>query len=450
MLYDVFISHASEDKEKFVRPLAKRLKNAHLEVWYDEFSLQIGDSLRKSIDMGLAKSRYGVVILSPAFFKKRWPEKELNGLVAREVQVKDKIILPVWHNITAEEIIKFSPLLADVQAAKSSLGLSKVTKELLKVIRPEASPLIIARDELIKRGLNPPVISDEWWLDIAEQSNAYWFQDKGWNFPLPGTGEKGTKRGQCLAWTACQWDWEIAAEDLNISQITKPEKVLGFINSYPGLKEICHLHPDYLASYAPQLTIKGFGGEFENDFDLMLGNSIKNHCKSSGGEGLTKTGKAPLCDEWIALRHSNFGDYEPVTIACNFVQGEMGHLPVRCYDHFEYLIWFLTDDSKWLPRKIHDFLLKGMKDWGYATMSCSKYWEQGKKFFHYLTDLKDVEATFTPEVKGSLKEIISLALKELDLNDDSERVMAKFMKEDVIGAYIETMREHERLRKENA
>jgi hypothetical protein len=59
--FDVFISHASEDKDVFVRPLAEALRNAGIKVWYDEFTLQWGASLRETIDRGLATSRYGLV-----------------------------------------------------------------------------------------------------------------------------------------------------------------------------------------------------------------------------------------------------------------------------------------------------------------------------------------------------------------------------------------------------
>ena len=50
--YDVFISHASEDKDTVVRPLANALLQRGLKVWYDEFELKIGDSLRRKIDKG--------------------------------------------------------------------------------------------------------------------------------------------------------------------------------------------------------------------------------------------------------------------------------------------------------------------------------------------------------------------------------------------------------------
>jgi TIR domain-containing protein len=128
--WDVFISHASEDKELIARPLADALISKGLEVWYDEFSLTIGDSLRQSIDRGLSRSRYGVVILSPRFFEKHWPQQELNGLATKEVGGK-KVILPVWHEVDFEEVRQYSPTLADKYAVSSKLGLEYVVEKLL-------------------------------------------------------------------------------------------------------------------------------------------------------------------------------------------------------------------------------------------------------------------------------------------------------------------------------
>jgi len=106
--YDVFISHASEDKEEVVRPLANTLKDLGLIVWYDEFELKIGDSLRRKIDMGLANSRFGVVVLSHSFLKKGWTNYELDGLVTRSV-TNEQILLPIWHNISKREVTEYSP-----------------------------------------------------------------------------------------------------------------------------------------------------------------------------------------------------------------------------------------------------------------------------------------------------------------------------------------------------
>jgi uncharacterized protein YxjI len=86
--YDAFICHASEDKAAVVKPLAELLTKMGFYIWYDEFELEIGDSLRQSVDRGLLNSNYGIVILSKAFFVKNWPQYELNGLAARELDGK--------------------------------------------------------------------------------------------------------------------------------------------------------------------------------------------------------------------------------------------------------------------------------------------------------------------------------------------------------------------------
>ena len=126
---DVFICHASEDKEEFVRPLAAALADSGLSVWYDESTLKIGDSLRQEIDAGLARSRYGIVVLSHNFFNKKWPQQELDGLLGKEV-VGVKVILPVWHRITEPEVRGFSPILAGRLAANSASGIDMVVKQL--------------------------------------------------------------------------------------------------------------------------------------------------------------------------------------------------------------------------------------------------------------------------------------------------------------------------------
>jgi len=134
--YDVFICHASEDKETFVRELANALRQKDLRVWYDEFALTLGDSLRRKIDQGLANSCYGVVVLSEYFFLKEWPKKELDGLVAKETGL-DKVILPIWHGVTKERVLSFSPILADRLAVSSNKGMDIVVEEILRAIKPK-------------------------------------------------------------------------------------------------------------------------------------------------------------------------------------------------------------------------------------------------------------------------------------------------------------------------
>jgi hypothetical protein len=135
MTWDVFVSHASEDKE-FVRELAIGLQNAGLGVWFDEFALEAGDSLRRSIDKGLRESRYGVVVLSPNFFRKEWPQRELDGFVARD-DGKSKVLIPVWYQVTAAEVRAYSPPLADKLSVEYAGSLDGVLSRLLRAIRRE-------------------------------------------------------------------------------------------------------------------------------------------------------------------------------------------------------------------------------------------------------------------------------------------------------------------------
>lgn len=133
--YDVFISHASEDKDEVVRPLAIALKNEGLVVWYDEFELKIGDSLRKKIDKGLANSKFGIVVLSKNFFTKGWTNYELDGIITKAVS-GEQVILPIWHNITKKEVIDFSPSLADKVARNtSSYTVEEIALEISEVIK---------------------------------------------------------------------------------------------------------------------------------------------------------------------------------------------------------------------------------------------------------------------------------------------------------------------------
>lgn len=133
MEYDVFISHASEDKQDVALPLASHLQASGLRVWIDESELTLGDSLRRKIDHGLSQSRFGVVILSTAFFSKEWPNKELDALVARE-DGKDKVILPVWHNIGVGEIVNYSPLLADKLSVSTRKGIAFAAEKIVDAV----------------------------------------------------------------------------------------------------------------------------------------------------------------------------------------------------------------------------------------------------------------------------------------------------------------------------
>jgi len=134
--WDLFISYASEDRADVAEPLAKLLSDCGLKVWYDQHELRLGDSLRGKIDEGLYRCRYGVVILSPSFFLKHYPNRELDGLAQREVNGQT-VILPVWHKVTAKDVCAYSPPLAGRIARRWEDGLAKVAVGILEIVRPE-------------------------------------------------------------------------------------------------------------------------------------------------------------------------------------------------------------------------------------------------------------------------------------------------------------------------
>lgn len=116
--YDVFLSYTYADSE-VATALVQALRTRSLKVWFDRNDLAVGDSLRKKIDDGLAQSRYGVVILSPTFFQMSWPRLELQGLAERELN-GERVILPIWHGVSLDEVLRYAPPLADKVAMRSA------------------------------------------------------------------------------------------------------------------------------------------------------------------------------------------------------------------------------------------------------------------------------------------------------------------------------------------
>lgn len=117
--YDVFISHASEDKIPFVDTLVEELLQRDVKVWYDRHVLTWGRSIRQNIDAGLRQSKFAIVVLSEHYIQKYWTQKEFNALFSLGSKLGD-FILPIWHNISPERANEFSPMLSDSIALKSS------------------------------------------------------------------------------------------------------------------------------------------------------------------------------------------------------------------------------------------------------------------------------------------------------------------------------------------
>lgn len=443
MLYDLFICHSSEDKENFVRPLAELLQKENVKVWYDEFSLKLGDSIRRSIDKGLSQSRFGVVVISPSFLKKEWPQYELDGLTEKEISAREKVILPIWHNIDYKTVLKYSPPLANKKAALTSKGINHVVKEIMGVIHPQGSPLISARDTLLDWGVTPPVVTDEYWIDVIEASNrsngfgavipqeSIWGR---WSFPLPPKEREAKVWGERLAWTAMQLSWTKKAESIPISPLTNPKIVLDFIYEEPGLFETCLTFPGLIAEYAPQLTIRKYSDEFEDIFEKMYQDSltegkIRRNEDSNFASALTIDGKSPECDKTWALRHRKFGYYDSKTIAHSYFHGEMFGPIVSPFYDAEHLFWLLSSKSSWLPEKVKSYLIDGMLNstqwtWGYITNDPGGDWKNNGKFERALFNCAEKKKAFEwkPRLSDDVKCRVNTAIELLGLPENVDDI----------------------------
>jgi hypothetical protein len=130
-----FISHDSRDKS-IVREITDRLQSQFCTVWFDEYSLRVGDSLRESIEKGLKECKRCILFLSPNYINNSgWTKHEFDTIFTRELIEKNKLILPIWHNISDKQVYDYCPILKDRVATNTSKGLDYVTNDLLKVLR---------------------------------------------------------------------------------------------------------------------------------------------------------------------------------------------------------------------------------------------------------------------------------------------------------------------------
>ncbi len=458
MFYDAFISHASEDKEPFVRLLAESLRAKNVAVWYDEFTLRVGDSLRKSIDHGLSKSRFGIVVFSKSFFSKPWPQWELSGLVQLQTNAKSPVILPIWLDVTRDDVLQFSPPLADLYAISPADDIATVIEKLLEVISPQGSSLIVARDRLLEVGFDPPAVTDDWWHKAIEYCGSNpeegTFQEAmgwgRWGFPLPPSGKTAAEKGVRIAGAALQMNWQRCAKKQRISQITHPDEIRAFIEQTIGLRAACTEFPHYLASYAPQLIIPGFGGDFELLFDewhtaSRAEQAVRKAQGSQCGIALTTNGELPLCDEVMALHDPDFGNYEPASVACHFVQGFAVSFgpPTQVFDTIDYIAWFLSKSSLWMPSHCHEFLLTGLRGWATwqwdVHMGATEYPSSATtgSLFEQMFRARRVEKfRLSKNAKQDIIDRLGFSVRRLDLPESPSELCERFIDAGFIERWI--------------
>lgn len=442
MLYDIFICHASEDKDAFVHPLVEALQKENIEVWYDEFVLQPGDSIRRSIDKGLSKSRYGAVVLSKSFFSKNWPQYELDGLVERELSEGRSVLLPIWYGISAEDVRNYSLPLAGRKALSSDIGIGAIVREIYKKIHPQESPLVTARDFLLERGLVPPVITDEYWLDVVEASNrvpgygarvpeeSSWDR---WSFPFPPKTRDSRQWGERLGWTALQLNWVRAADGIPITPLTPPSEVLSFIRSNPGLSDACIECPSLLLEYAPQLSIAGFAGELEEFIESEYQEYLEQGERS----------RYYLKEQW-ALRLPAFGNLEPSSIAYDYFHGGMFGPHVSPYEDADHLFWLLSSYSEWLPREIKLVLTEGMKEyplwiWSEHGIDKGDEWLTCGSLASAMHEAaeSDIKFKWEEDTRDDVINRIRMTIRTLHLTDEADSIFKRFAEMEFPQAFVE-------------
>ncbi|RVP06951.1 TIR domain-containing protein [Sinorhizobium meliloti] len=135
--HDVFISHASPDKDSFVRPFAEALRRLGVNVWYDEFSIGLGDSIAEAIEKGIAQSAFGIVVISPRFIDRKWTQHEYRALLNLNVE-EDRKIVPIWLGVTRADVAAFSPSLADKLAIDTQhVDADAAAIQILRLVRPD-------------------------------------------------------------------------------------------------------------------------------------------------------------------------------------------------------------------------------------------------------------------------------------------------------------------------
>jgi hypothetical protein len=133
-----FISHDSRDKDEIVRELAQKLVSLNCPVWYDEYSLKMGDSLREKIEEGIKNAPYCILILSKNFLSnEKWAKSEFETIFIKEIYEKKKIIIPIWHGISEDDLYKYCPKLLDRLGGNSSVGIEQLAKEIAHILKLE-------------------------------------------------------------------------------------------------------------------------------------------------------------------------------------------------------------------------------------------------------------------------------------------------------------------------
>lgn len=361
----------------------------------------------------------------------------------------------MWHGLGRDDILRHSPPLADAVAISSNAGLDHVVQGLLKRLKPDPSPLVVARDFLLEKGVYAPSVTDEFWLHTVglkdSQIQAPEPHFSRWMFPLPFEREDSSRElGLNIAWTSLQFDWIHDADDRKICQLTHPDQVHEFLRRWPGLVELGRKNPGTLAMYVPQITIPGFDVGFEDVFDELLDPRRKDAYQMVGySKALTTDDKEPLCGELMAWRHPTFGNYADRELGHSFVGAYNSNYSRSLFDDRECLVWLLCDASDWMPAELRAKLIGGV----------TQYYYRVGRLFAWGTPLMEAlqgppsKFRYSQRVRDSIRHLVTEALGVLGVDENPETITKRFVESSIVESvyaerrFVEEIRKRRRSRK---
>jgi TIR domain len=140
-VHDVFLCHAGEDKEEMARPLRDALEARGVTVWFDEVNIKVGQSIRDRVERGISTCRFGVVVISPSFFVKPWTMAELDALFDKKMDSGQDVVLPIWHRVSRDEVVRHLPLLAGTLALNSAtMTIDEMADEIRDAVHAATPP----------------------------------------------------------------------------------------------------------------------------------------------------------------------------------------------------------------------------------------------------------------------------------------------------------------------
>jgi hypothetical protein len=130
---DLFLSHSSEDKIRYIQPLTESLITKKITFWLDSLEIGWGDNVLLRINEGLRRSRYLLLCLSRSFLNRPWPEAEMASALAIQNATGQKRVLPLILN-SKDSVLERYPILVSLAYREYRNSADAVAEEIAKVL----------------------------------------------------------------------------------------------------------------------------------------------------------------------------------------------------------------------------------------------------------------------------------------------------------------------------